>query len=66
MSLLKEKLATIFPPLRQEIQAFVKQYGDKVVSQVTLAQAYGGMRGVKCLVCDTSEVPPDKLSLIHI
>ena len=65
MSLLKEKLATIFPPLRQEIQAFVKQYGDKVVSQVTLAQAYGGMRGVKCLVCDTSEVPPDKGLIIR-
>ncbi len=65
MSMLKEKLAQIFPPLKAEIGSFVKQYGDKVVSQVTLAQAYGGLRGVKCLVCDTSEVPPDKGLIIR-
>lgn len=65
MSLLKEKLTKIYPPLREEISSFVKQYGDKVVSQVTLAQAYGGMRGVKALVCDTSEVPPDKGLIIR-
>lgn len=65
MSMLKEKLAQIFPPLKAEIGNFVKQYGDKVVSQVTLAQAYGGLRGVKCLVCDTSEVPPDKGLIIR-
>lgn len=65
MSLLKEKLAQIFPSLKEEISAFVKQFGDKVVSQVTLAQAYGGMRGVKALVCDTSEVPPDKGLIIR-
>src|SRR3989339_925923 len=60
MSMLKEKLAKQFPQLKAEIGAFVKEHGDKEVSKVTLAQAYGGMRGVKSLVCDTSEVPPDK------
>lgn len=65
MSQLKEKLAAIFPPLKSEINAFVKEFGDKVVSQVTLAQAYGGLRGVKGLVCDTSEVPPDKGLIIR-
>ena len=65
MSLLKDKLSTIFPAQKAEIGAFVKEHGDKVVSQVTLAQAYGGMRGVKGLVCDTSEVPPDKGLIIR-
>ncbi len=65
MSLLKQKLASIFPGLKAEINAFVKANGDKVVSQVTLAQAYGGLRGVKGLVCDTSEVPPDKGLIIR-
>lgn len=65
MSLLKEKLARILPQQKEEINAFVKEYGEKVVSQVTLAQAYGGMRGVKGLVCDTSEVPPDKGLIIR-
>jgi len=65
MSMLKQKLAEIFPKQKAEIAEFVKAYGDKKVSEVTLAQAYGGMRGVKGLVCDTSEVPPDKGLIIR-
>jgi len=65
MSLLKEKLRTIFPKQKAEIAQMLKENGDKVVSQVTLTQAYGGMRGVKGLVCDTSEVPPDKGLIIR-
>jgi citrate synthase len=65
MSLLQEKLATLYPPLRDEIKKLVKEHGDKVISEVTIAQAYGGMRGVKGLVCDTSEVPPDKGLIIR-
>lgn len=63
--MLKAKLAEIFPKQKAEIAEFVKAYGDKEVSKVTLAQAYGGMRGVKGLVCDTSEVPPDKGLIIR-
>lgn len=63
--MLKEKLAKQFPQLKAEIGAFVKEHGDKEVSKVTLAQAYGGLRGVKGLVCDTSEVPPDKGLIIR-
>ncbi|OGW14176.1 MAG: type I citrate synthase, partial [Nitrospinae bacterium RIFCSPLOWO2_12_FULL_45_22] len=37
----------------------IKEHGSKVISQVTVEQAYGGMRGVKGLVCDTSLVEPD-------
>ncbi|OGU61537.1 MAG: hypothetical protein A2X64_02305 [Ignavibacteria bacterium GWF2_33_9] len=65
MSLLKQKLAQVFPAQKAEIGAFVKEYGDTQVSTVTLKQAYGGMRGVKGLVCDTSEVPPDKGLIIR-
>ncbi len=60
MSKLKEKLAQKFEADRKDIAAFVKANGNKEVSKVTLAQAYGGLRGVKGLACDTSEVPPDK------
>jgi len=65
MSLLKEKLRTNFPKQKAEIAQLLKESGDKIVSQVTLAQAYGGMRGVKGLVCDTSEVPPNKGLIIR-
>ncbi|MBI5267956.1 MAG: citrate (Si)-synthase, partial [candidate division Zixibacteria bacterium] len=54
---LKEKLAEKIPQLRQERQTLAKS--DKVISQVTVEQALGGMRGVKGLVCDTSVVEPD-------
>lgn len=65
MSLLKKKLAEVLPGQINEIKEFLASHGDKVVSEVTLAQAYGGMRGVKALVCDTSEVPPDKGLIIR-
>jgi len=60
MPTLKETLAAKIPAMREEIREIVAKYGDRVISEVTVAQAYGGMRGVKCLVCDTSEVHPDK------
>uniref|UniRef100_A0A7C4XA64 citrate synthase (unknown stereospecificity) n=1 Tax=candidate division WOR-3 bacterium TaxID=2052148 RepID=A0A7C4XA64_UNCW3 len=62
---IKTKLMTKIPVWREEIKNLVKNYGDKVISEVTVAQVYGGMRGVKALVCDTSEVPPDKGLLIR-
>lgn len=65
MSMLKDKLAQKLPQKASEIRAFLKEHGDKVVSEVTIKQAYGGMRGVKGLVCDTSEVPPDKGLIIR-
>lgn len=65
MGKLKEKIAQLVPVWRERYQNLVKNHGDKKISDVTVAQAFGGMRGVKCLVCDTSEVPPDKGLLIR-
>jgi citrate synthase len=60
MASLKEELAKQIPLLREEASQLHKEAGAAVVSQVTLAQVYGGMRGVIGLVCDTSVVEPDK------
>jgi citrate synthase len=65
MSKLHQKLAEILPKQIESIKDLLSNYGDKVVSEVTLKQVYGGMRGVKGLVCDTSEVPPDKGLIIR-
>lgn len=65
MSMLKDKLTAKIPGWRDEIKSLLAQKGDTVISQVTMAQAYGGMRGVKGMVCDTSEVPPDRGLLIR-
>ncbi|MFN2370766.1 MAG: citrate (Si)-synthase [Candidatus Krumholzibacteriia bacterium] len=59
MAKLQNALAKKIPVWRDEISSLVKQHGAQVISEVTIAQAYGGMRGVKGMVCDTSEVPPD-------
>ena len=60
MSKLKARMTELIPGVRDEIKKLIKEHGSQVISQVTIEQAYGGMRGVKSLVCDTSEVPPDK------
>ena len=60
-----EKLASIIPDLRNDLKSLAKEHGDKVISEVTIAQAFGGMRGVKGLVCDTSFVDPEKGLIIR-
>ncbi|MEO0205757.1 MAG: hypothetical protein ABIL22_03665 [candidate division WOR-3 bacterium] len=65
MDIIKIKLKEKIPVWKEEIKNLVKEYGDKVISEVTVSQAYGGMRGVKALICDTSEVPPDKGLIIR-
>ncbi len=65
MATLKSKLASLIPVWREEIGTLAKAHGDFKISDVSVNQAYGGMRGVKGMVCDTSEVPPDKGLLIR-
>lgn len=59
MATLQERLAQQIPTLREETKALIKNNAQKVVSEVTVEQLYGGMRGIKSLVCDTSLVEPD-------
>lgn len=65
MSLLKEKLASQIPNLTEKVRNLAKQSGKKKVSEVTVEQVLGGMRGVKSLICDTSEVALDKGLIIR-
>jgi citrate synthase len=58
MATLKQTLAAKIEPMRKEVQAVLKEHGDKPVSEVTVTQAYGGMRGVKCMVTETSALDP--------
>lgn len=58
MGSMKEALGAIIPGMQAEIKDLVKNHGSYVVSEVTIKQVYGGMRGVKGLVCDTSMVDP--------
>ncbi|MBZ0256643.1 citrate (Si)-synthase [bacterium] len=59
MPTIREKLAERIPRFRDEIKQMLVDHGDKVVSEVTMRQVYGGMRGVKGLFCNTSSVGPE-------
>ena len=55
---LKEKLEKSIPELAEEIKSLLEEHGDRTISHVTVKQAYGGMRGVKCMVTETSFLDP--------
>ncbi len=59
MSTLIETLTKKVPEWRTEARQLLDEKSDNVISNVTVSQAYGGMRGVKALVCDTSAVSAD-------
>jgi len=58
MASLKEKFASKLGPVRDQVRTILKEHGDVEISKVTVAQAYGGMRGVKCMVTETSALDP--------
>jgi citrate synthase len=60
MSDLKKILEKKIPPLRDEIRSLMSEHGDKKISDVTVSQAYGGMRGIKCMVTETSALDPNE------
>lgn len=60
MEPLKQKLREKILASRDEVRLLLEKHGNKVLSEVTMAQAYGGMRGVKGLVTETSLLDPDE------
>ena len=54
MATLKEKLAAKIPPMQERIKGILKENGEKKLSDVTISQAYGGVRDVLCMIWDTS------------
>jgi len=65
MSLLKEQLKNKIPAVQEEIKNLLHEKGDEKISEVTVSQAYSGMRGIKAFVCDTSSVSADKGLIIR-
>lgn len=58
MSKLKEVLAGKLPEQRKRTTRLLKEYGNVKVGEVTIDQAIGGARGVRCLVTDISYLDP--------
>ena len=60
MSDLKSKLKEKIEAWRPRTVKLLKEYGDTKVGEVSMAQAIGGMRGVRCLVTDISYLDPNE------
>ena len=58
MDKLKEKFFEKSILLKQEIRSILKEHGSKKVDSVALGQVFGGMRGVKSMVWQTSNLDP--------
>lgn len=55
---LKQRFAELIPEKVEEIKQLKKDYGKTVIGELTLDQAYGGMRGIKGLVWEGSVLDP--------
>ena len=60
MEKLKKKFADKALPMAQEVKKIIKEHGDVVVGQVTVAQVYQGMKGVLGMVTETSKLDPEE------
>jgi len=60
MSTLKDTLYKKIEEHRPRTAKLLKEFGDTKISEVTIAQAIGGARGVRCLVTDISYLDPEE------
>jgi citrate synthase len=60
MTQIKKKLLEKIEAHRPRTTKLLKEHGDVKIGEVTIAQAIGGMRGVKSLVTDISYLDPEE------
>ena len=58
MDPLKQKFSEKSSALRTEMRAMLKEYGKTKVDEVVLSQVFGGARGIKMMVWETSQLDP--------
>jgi len=51
---LNQRVAELVPQEQQRVKAIVQKHGAKSLGEVTVLQAFQGMRGIKGMVCETS------------
>lgn len=59
-SILLQRLEEIAPTHQQRVKKIRKEYGHVKLGEVTVDQVYGGMRGIKGLVTETSLLDPEE------
>ena len=56
----KKRFSEILPAAVEEVVETRKVVGDEVLGTCTVDQAYGGMRGVSCMIYETSLLDPEE------
>ena len=59
-SSLKASLASKAATLKKDVEALLVAHGNTTIADVSVSQAYGGMRDIKCMVTETSSVDPQE------
>ncbi len=65
MNLLKKEILSQIPKVQEDIKSLISKSGSEKISEVTVSQAFSGLRGIKAFVCDTSSVSADKGLIIR-
>ena len=60
MVTLKDRLHEKLVEARADVKAFLAEHGETVIHEVTLSQAYGGMRGIPSIVWEPSLLDPNE------
>lgn len=58
MDPLKQKFNEKSSALRTEMRALLKEHGSRKIDEVVLSQVFGGARGIKMMVWETSQLDP--------
>ncbi len=60
MDYIKERLIALGHPKAELVKKVQKEYGDKVIQEVTLGQVFSGMKGMVSLLTCTSKLDPEE------
>ena len=60
---MKDRLKEIIPEKRDEIKQVKAELGKKPLGTVTVDMLYGGMRGIKGLIYETSLLDPEEVTM---
>jgi len=57
---LRERVEALIPEKQAEIVAFKKKHGETKIGEINVNMTYGGMRGMKAMVWETSVLDPEE------
>ncbi|MDZ7847476.1 MAG: citrate/2-methylcitrate synthase [Owenweeksia sp.] len=60
MERLKDHFRSKLDARQKEVKDFIAEHGDTVIGEIKINQLYGGMRGMKALVTETSKLDPNE------